>query len=230
VEVLKLTVKNKKSRTRGGCMIADDIYFDLRNLAMQLRELQQKSKQLEIVVDTHGIECPRCGLEENLALVGALITSKGTNTGEDTGLFFYELNKERHRFRCPACNFEFVISYLGVKKNGNFMPGGSAMKIKSRIADKAKKIMMPVSIIVVVITLLALYYYLIYQFKEVEREREKKCYQNLTKIIKKSPKQRAEWIEKTIMAERTLLGGTNYCRALELVTTDDPEGGNSEKK
>ena len=43
------------------------------------------------------------------------------------------------------------------------------------------------------------------------------CYRELTLIVEKSSREKAQWIEKTIIAEKLALGGTRYCLVLELV-------------
>ena len=78
---------------------------NLRQLASRLVALQEQARSLGIFVgDRELLECPRCGLLEDVTFTGRLITcrpsAEGPNT-EDTGLRFEEL--PQNRFRCPAC-------------------------------------------------------------------------------------------------------------------------------
>lgn len=47
------------------------------------------------------LDCPKCGLLEDVLIGGKLITYHPGAEGEDTGLRFEELAETK--FRCPAC-------------------------------------------------------------------------------------------------------------------------------
>jgi rubredoxin len=74
----------------------------IRALAAELVALQTKARALGIFTDDRElIECPNCGLAEDVNAVGQLITCRPPADGQDTGLRFREL--PRNHFRCPAC-------------------------------------------------------------------------------------------------------------------------------
>ncbi len=75
----------------------------LRALATQIVALQEKARALGLFAnDRELLECPDCGLMENVAAAGGgLFTCRPESLDEDTGLRFQEL--AQGRFRCPAC-------------------------------------------------------------------------------------------------------------------------------
>lgn len=74
----------------------------LHELATQLAALQKRAKTLGIFAnDRELLECPRCGLMEDVTSDGLLITCRATALGEDTSLRFVELAEQI--FRCPSC-------------------------------------------------------------------------------------------------------------------------------
>ena len=76
--------------------------IDLRELAARLAALQEKARSLGLFAgDRELLECPNCGLLEDVTFTGQLITWRPSAEGQDTGLRFQEL--PRDRFRCPAC-------------------------------------------------------------------------------------------------------------------------------
>jgi len=66
------------------------------------------------------------------------------------------------------------------------------------------------------------YFYATQKIKSDEWEEEKKCFKELTFIIEQNPEKK-EWIEKTIIAEKTVLSGTRYCAVLELFTESEKD-------
>lgn len=71
-------------------------------LAAELVALQAKARALGLFAnDRELLECPQCGLQEDVMFSGLLITSYPDSAGEDTGLRFKEMSRDR--FRCPAC-------------------------------------------------------------------------------------------------------------------------------
>jgi hypothetical protein len=70
-------------------------------LARQLADLQQRAKALGVFTnDRELLECPRCGLLEDVTCTGLLITCRADALGEDTGLRFVQLAD--NIFRCPS--------------------------------------------------------------------------------------------------------------------------------
>jgi rubredoxin len=51
------------------------------------------------------LECPKCGLLEDVTIEGELITCVPSAEEQDTGLRFEETSPGR--FRCPACGSIF---------------------------------------------------------------------------------------------------------------------------
>ena len=75
---------------------------DIRQLAARLVALREKARSLGVFTgDRELLECPKCGLQEDVTSSGQLITCRPPAEGQDTGLRFQEL--PRNRFRCPAC-------------------------------------------------------------------------------------------------------------------------------
>jgi rubredoxin len=80
---------------------------DIRQLAARLLALREKAKALGIFTeDRELLECPACGLQEDVLISGQLITCRPSEEGSDTGLRFEEL--PRNRYRCPACGAEVL--------------------------------------------------------------------------------------------------------------------------
>jgi hypothetical protein len=74
----------------------------LHELASQLAGLQKRAKALGVFTnDRELLECPRCGLLEDVTSTGLLITCRADALGEDTGLRFVPLAD--NIFRCPSC-------------------------------------------------------------------------------------------------------------------------------
>lgn len=75
---------------------------NLHELARQLVGLQKRAKALGVFTnDRELLECPRCGLLEDVTSTGLLITCRAAALGEDTGLRFVPLAD--NIFRCPSC-------------------------------------------------------------------------------------------------------------------------------
>jgi hypothetical protein len=78
------------------------ILNNIRELASQGAVLQQQARSLGLFPgDRELLDCPKCGLLEDVLTGGKLITYHSGNEGEDTGLRFEELAETK--FRCPAC-------------------------------------------------------------------------------------------------------------------------------
>ncbi|MBI3801490.1 MAG: hypothetical protein HY268_31530 [Deltaproteobacteria bacterium] len=75
---------------------------DLRQLASHIVALQKQIRSLGgFAGDRELLECPQCGLLEDVTFTGQLITWRPSAEGQDTGLRFEEL--PQGCFRCPAC-------------------------------------------------------------------------------------------------------------------------------
>ena len=71
--------------------------------AKALAELQKQAKALGLFTnDRELLECPACGLKEDVAFSGLLITYFGEPSGNDTGLRFKETENDKI-YICPNC-------------------------------------------------------------------------------------------------------------------------------
>ena len=101
----------------GGAEAPVDFQFTLRlRSAQTVRQALVRLKQLDTNYDRMSpqdraafdkkykglLECPACGLMENVAFSGLLFTCHADALDDDTGLRFEELSQGR--FRCPACS------------------------------------------------------------------------------------------------------------------------------
>ena len=75
---------------------------EVRRLAADLIALRKQAKELGVFTnDRELLVCLRCGLMEDVAATGILITCREPDLGKDTGLRFEPLAEQA--FRCPAC-------------------------------------------------------------------------------------------------------------------------------
>lgn len=95
----------------------------LRALATRIVALQKQARALGMFAnDRELLECPDCGLMENVAAAGGgLFTCRAESLDEDTGLRFEELSRDH--FRCPACGAtvreeDSIIPVAGKLKGG----------------------------------------------------------------------------------------------------------------
>ena len=75
---------------------------NIRELARRLAALQEHARSLGLFPgDRELLECPKCGLLEDVLMGGKLITYHAGAEGQDTGLRFEKLAEGK--FRCPSC-------------------------------------------------------------------------------------------------------------------------------
>ena len=80
----------------------NELIRKLQPLVARVTALQAQARTLGLFAnDRELLECPGCGLTEDVACDGRLITYRGTEFGEDLGLRFEELPD--NGFRCPTC-------------------------------------------------------------------------------------------------------------------------------
>jgi uncharacterized C2H2 Zn-finger protein len=73
-----------------------------RALATEIAALQAKARALGLFAnDRELLECPVCGLMENVACGGRLFTCRPESLDDDTGLRFVAL--AGNHFQCPSC-------------------------------------------------------------------------------------------------------------------------------
>lgn len=81
----------------------DDLVAKLEPLVQKLQELKQQAAALGIFTnDRELLRCPRCGLGEDVAAGGYLMTYREPDFARDTGLRFVETDTPGS-FRCPSC-------------------------------------------------------------------------------------------------------------------------------
>jgi uncharacterized C2H2 Zn-finger protein len=75
---------------------------NIRELASRLVALQEQARSLGLFPgDRELLECPKCGLMEDVKCGGEFITCHAATESEDTGLRFEKLAEGK--FRCPSC-------------------------------------------------------------------------------------------------------------------------------
>lgn len=84
----------------------------LYELASRLHSLKKQAKALGMFTDDRDLlECPGCGLKEDVTGQGILVTFKGDYTGVDTGLRFPEPDEDGVSC-CPGCGGEVKGEWL----------------------------------------------------------------------------------------------------------------------
>jgi len=72
-------------------------------LARRISKLQKEARKLGVFPnDRPLLACPKCQLEEDVAVTGLLFVTKRGARNTDTGLRF-KINYRAKRARCPAC-------------------------------------------------------------------------------------------------------------------------------
>ncbi|MBI5015921.1 MAG: hypothetical protein HZB55_10575 [Deltaproteobacteria bacterium] len=73
----------------------------------ELEKVRQQARAMGLFAEERELlECPKCGLWEDVTCDGLLITYPKDDEGmADSGLRFREVNEDT--FRCPACGSEF---------------------------------------------------------------------------------------------------------------------------
>ena len=96
----------------------------IRPLARQIAALKGQMKVAGLFTDDRELlDCPRCGLREDVLISGNLITYRKPNYQQDTGMRFWELTDQT--FRCPSCG-QTVSEPLG--RNNKI--GGSSYLVR----------------------------------------------------------------------------------------------------
>lgn len=84
----------------------------------QLVKVKEEAKALGLFVDDRELlECPKCGLKEDIDINGRLFTVFEKVPNKDTGLRFKKV-KSSKTFRCPNC--EKTVSELSQKPQIEF--------------------------------------------------------------------------------------------------------------
>ena len=81
-----------------------ELAADISKLVRHMQPVIEKAEALGIFTgDRELIECPNCGLKEDVLISGQLITYRGDAVMPDSGLRFKEVGDDS--FRCPFCRF-----------------------------------------------------------------------------------------------------------------------------
>lgn len=87
----------------GGTKRGQALSGNVARLAQELSRVKEQAAKLGVFTnDRELLECPKCGLAEDVTSDGFLITYRGSpRRPQDSGLRFEELSGEQ--FRCPSC-------------------------------------------------------------------------------------------------------------------------------
>lgn len=84
---------------------------NLLNFAKKLIKIKEEAKMLGIFTDDRELlECPICGLMEDVDVNGRLFTVFKKEPYKDTGLNFKEVGKKWDRFSCPNCSQMITVN------------------------------------------------------------------------------------------------------------------------
>ena len=115
-----------------------DLISTLRPLARQLAALQRRMKAAGLFAnDRELLDCPHCGLREDVLISGLLITCREPGFHQDTGLRFEELTADT--FRCPSCGQTVYEPFAEDSPRGGFHAKPAAKRPKPAAAAKGKK-------------------------------------------------------------------------------------------
>ena len=88
-------------------------------LAKQIAAIQQQMHALGMFAnDRELLDCPQCGLREDVLISGLLITYREPGFHQDTGLRFEELTADA--FRCPSCGQTVRAPLASNEQDGGF--------------------------------------------------------------------------------------------------------------
>lgn len=96
-----------------------DLIATIRPLARRLAAQQRRMKTAGLFAnDRELLDCPHCGLREDVLISGLLITYREPGFHQDTGLRFQELTADT--FRCPSCGQTVCEPFAEDKRGGAF--------------------------------------------------------------------------------------------------------------
>ncbi|MFA5139962.1 MAG: hypothetical protein WC728_12085 [Elusimicrobiota bacterium] len=86
----------------------DSLMTALRPLLQRLAETKKRAAKLGVFAEERELlACPKCGLEEDVAMGGFLLVTSPADRHHDTGLRFKMVKRRPGFWRCPACGAEF---------------------------------------------------------------------------------------------------------------------------
>ena len=87
---------------------SEELLGAIKPLAAEIVKLQTQMKAAGMFAnDRDLLECPKCGLQEDVTVDVILITCPKEFPGEDTGGRFLPLDNGEVWWRCPKCGAEF---------------------------------------------------------------------------------------------------------------------------
>lgn len=111
---------------------ADSLFAAIAPLARQIAAIRQQMHALGMFAnDRELLDCPHCGLREDVLISGQLITCREPGFHQDTGLRFEELTTGT--FRCPSCG-QTVRDTLAGDEPGDTFPAKPAIKRPRAVA------------------------------------------------------------------------------------------------
>ena len=85
----------------------EELLEAIKPFAVDILKLQAQMKAAGLFADDRDLlECPQCGLQEDVTAEGLLITCLREFPGEDTHGRFVPLNDRESSWRCPRCGAE----------------------------------------------------------------------------------------------------------------------------
>ena len=98
---------------------SDSLVAVIAPLARQIAATRQQMHALGMSAnDRELLDCPHCGLREDVLISGQLITYREPDFHQDTGLRFAELTTGT--FRCPSCGQPVRDPLAGNGQGGGF--------------------------------------------------------------------------------------------------------------
>ena len=86
----------------------DSTIKELLPLFRELAKIKKAAAKLGIFTnDRELLTCPKCDLQEDVAITGMLFVTAPSDRNHDTGLCFKSVKRRTGYWRCPACGSEF---------------------------------------------------------------------------------------------------------------------------
>lgn len=98
---------------------SDSLIAAIAPLARQIAAIRQQMHALGMFAnDRELLDCPHCGLREDVLISGQFITYRESGFHQDTGLRFEELTADT--FRCPSCGLTVCEPFAEDKQGEAF--------------------------------------------------------------------------------------------------------------
>lgn len=116
----------------------DHLIVTIRPFARQLAALQRRMKAAGLFANERELlDCPQCGLREDVLISGLLITYREPGFPQDTGLRFEELTADT--FRCPSCGQKVNERFASDEPISGFLAKPATKRCKSAAPAKEGK-------------------------------------------------------------------------------------------